>query len=1769
MKKLLLGFVLVLATLFTSVWATPTTLYEVEPNDTPVEATPFSGEILLTGMIKKGDQDAYMWKIGEEDSQYSWNIELVGVPSAMTRIDIMKVIFTPDGKEVEDYQKFFSFGTRTGNKPVHLNNLLFEKGKYLLALSFKSKEEENEAKSYQIIITKHRKVYRFIKADAQKEAENLTTRDYNDNDFYHYQFKQSAGWFKFKIDKKGSQKLWTIRGISTIGHETNIKLFDEADTVITQSTSNKFGKFKLEDLELDKGTYYLHCKGDAKALYAGFKVYATGNQKIDEHEVEPNNNEAEANAINFKKTIHGKVNKSGDRDYFSFSLPKKYEEKIFDIKLNIDDKDADFYLYNSQGNRLQEKNYDSNYTMPNLMLETGKNYMLGVYDRDKKDINYTIHFSEAREYNSSGEAEPNDSKERSSGIVTGRKINGEFIGGEYDCYRFSIDKPNSFWNLQSEGNTLELMRLYQNKKELFDTREKNNNKLIVKNMFLLPGVYETCLYGDNGSYSLSVTQSSLADLNISSIEDIEHEPNQNKSQTNALKFGQRIKGVAESKENEDYFHFTLKNYENIRLTATSPKEGDVRFIMESNLLRNYARPNVGEIATIEGVYPPGRYTIELWNEKPSYGFYTLKLERLNFFNAGDIEPNDKYNLANSLPLSFNIKGHSGSRDDDYYKLPDFMTRETNVSISGKNIKDKVFFYLSDTDTNDYLKWNDKNKTYTSTLKTPNRSYFVVKDGTGYYDYNLSFTKYTPKHKKELNLSLNLNIENSEVAAYSEYGQKIQFSVDMESLTDVGLNIESHISDSSWKLISDKNISLKSKEKKTLLFRLMIPKNIGKTPVVTTLKFSNKNGAFKTVSFEIQPKDNAKALNSYDDWGLPDSLLGGLNVARLDFGAKRILEHKETNLAYVPDIGTNYHQLFDDMVYSSGFYLYSNRKNADENVSIELAGNAPSEIMGVILNPFSRGSKAEQLKDFSIALSLDGKRYQPVYKGILSLTHQDQAFAFDKPYKAKYARLTLHNNYKNEPKGAIGLGEWKVIANQESVQGLEAFNIANPSLGGHVVKASKILSNDWDREILTKKDDMRSSTYLYKKDKTLSWVVGFKNERIAKINEMHWREPNRSQQKSYMKKVKILVSTQTPNGPWKEMEDWRKGESNESVYKFKQPTWARYVKFVFPIEKTTYYALPETLQIFEETPSTDYHSILGEWGKRSHRSFYEYEERKNDKPLKVIQGNETKAKAFALDVNQTIQGRVSVANHEEDWYKIVIPKGHNQFQATLSGKESVDVNYELFENNGSKVEPSKILKLPLEHQYWFEVQEGTYYLKVKQPPVSVMFAWDNSGSVSPYHAKIFSAVNNYIQTIQPHIDAVNLLCFNSKNKFLLSDFSDKPRQIETIFNNFDRDCSDSDAERSLRISSEKLKNREGTKGVIIIGDAVGSRDIKLWSMLKEVKPKVFAIRVESQYHDNEMYEGIMQSWSRVNNGTYSVVSNGVELYQAINRASAILRRPVYYTLRVQSDYVRPLGDGSLKIVPAKGVKVNKNFAIELILDASGSMLKRIHGKRRIAIARDVLKKAVRDIIPPKTAVALRVFGHKKADSCRTDLEMRLQALNVGKTTKIISKINAKNLAKTPIAASLAKVADDLKTVHGKKVVILVTDGEETCDGDPAKEIQALKEKGIDVRINIVGFAIDNEALKAQFKSWAELGDGAYFEANDQKSLNEAVKKALQVPYKVYDKRDTLVASGVVGGKETALKGGSYKVVVETSPQQVFEEVIVVGEQMKQATLKDEK
>ncbi len=235
-------------------------------------------------------------------------------------------------------------------------------------------------------------------------------------------------------------------------------------------------------------------------------------------------------------------------------------------------------------------------------------------------------------------------------------------------------------------------------------------------------------------------------------------------------------------------------------------------------------------------------------------------------------------------------------------------------------------------------------------------------------------------------------------------------------------------------------------------------------------------------------------------------------------------------------------------------------------------------------------------------------------------------------------------------------------------------------------------------------------------------------------------------------------------------------------------------------------------------------------------------------------------------------------------------------------------------------------------------------------------------------------------------------------------------------------------------------------------------------------------------------------------------------------------------------------GSLRVTSPGGAAspTGADFgAVEVILDASGSMLQQLDGKRRIAIAKDSLKRLLGDVIPSGTPFALRVFGHLEADSCRTDLEIPLAPLDAGAATSRVLSIEAQNRAKTPIAASLLAVKNDLGTVEGPATVVLVTDGEETCDGDPEAAIEGLRHAGFDVRVNIVGFAIDDLALKEAFEAWARAGGGRYVEADDGSELADAMRSSLERGFEVLA-GDRVVASGLVNGKAVQVVAGTYRV-----------------------------
>jgi Ca-activated chloride channel family protein len=174
-------------------------------------------------------------------------------------------------------------------------------------------------------------------------------------------------------------------------------------------------------------------------------------------------------------------------------------------------------------------------------------------------------------------------------------------------------------------------------------------------------------------------------------------------------------------------------------------------------------------------------------------------------------------------------------------------------------------------------------------------------------------------------------------------------------------------------------------------------------------------------------------------------------------------------------------------------------------------------------------------------------------------------------------------------------------------------------------------------------------------------------------------------------------------------------------------------------------------------------------------------------------------------------------------------------------------------------------------------------------------------------------------------------------------------------------------------------------------------------------------------------------------------------------------------------------------------------MELVLDASGSM-KEPHGdgRTRFQAAVDALREVV-GALPGDMSVGLRIYGSTIDDgpgSCKdSELVVPVGPLDKGALRSALG--TARPLGNTPIAYSLREAAKDLPS-EGPRTIVLVSDGEESCGGDPCQVARDLSKQGLDLHVDVVGFQVDDKA-RNQLTCIAQAGRGTFYDAPNADAL----------------------------------------------------------------------
>ncbi len=197
------------------------------------------------------------------------------------------------------------------------------------------------------------------------------------------------------------------------------------------------------------------------------------------------------------------------------------------------------------------------------------------------------------------------------------------------------------------------------------------------------------------------------------------------------------------------------------------------------------------------------------------------------------------------------------------------------------------------------------------------------------------------------------------------------------------------------------------------------------------------------------------------------------------------------------------------------------------------------------------------------------------------------------------------------------------------------------------------------------------------------------------------------------------------------------------------------------------------------------------------------------------------------------------------------------------------------------------------------------------------------------------------------------------------------------------------------------------------------------------------------------------------------------------------------------------EGSVKQPPAAQ---QKQTNVVVLLDASGSMAGRVDGFTKMTLAKNAILRFA-DSLPEQAHISLRVYGHKGSNQ-KKDKEVSCKSTEqVYPLTPFKKDTFEQSLQKfqptgyTPIALAIEKAAQDLNgQAENNNIVYIVSDGIETCGGDPVAAAKSLHTSNIKPIVNIIGFDVDKAGQQA-LKEVAEAGGGEYATVEDDADLRE--------------------------------------------------------------------
>jgi Ca-activated chloride channel family protein len=193
---------------------------------------------------------------------------------------------------------------------------------------------------------------------------------------------------------------------------------------------------------------------------------------------------------------------------------------------------------------------------------------------------------------------------------------------------------------------------------------------------------------------------------------------------------------------------------------------------------------------------------------------------------------------------------------------------------------------------------------------------------------------------------------------------------------------------------------------------------------------------------------------------------------------------------------------------------------------------------------------------------------------------------------------------------------------------------------------------------------------------------------------------------------------------------------------------------------------------------------------------------------------------------------------------------------------------------------------------------------------------------------------------------------------------------------------------------------------------------------------------------------------------------------------------------------------------------------IVFDASGSMSGNGWGygsETAGTVSRiDKVRVTLADILPSVTRyrrVGLITYGPGVWNQCNVRLDL---APVENAAARIVAAIGALVPAgKTPLTEAVAQAADVLDYRAKPGLIVVLTDGEETCGGSPCALGEQLSGSALQLTVHVIGLRVKGytwmgEHAVLEAKCLAERNRGLYLTVETQDELKQAFEKTLGCP-----------------------------------------------------------